>query len=331
MTTFERGQAQAPQNQNSNNAPHTPENIQHGDRKSLWPKVVTTVGGIALAIGLPYGGIRLYTTNVNNAIEKAGGGDKANSAEPFPGTGVDNNPGRIEAHESVTLDSATPDQFDSDEYFTDEQRTEWANEQLQAPSTDPEYPNMTVEQAAYQRLQAKLASEGRPALGPLVAPSLDNSANEANVLESVAYAAAYYTSDPSRGEKILAAGIDNGHEKIAAMRTHLRGQFSLSDNDRLDTSFKVTFTPNDAAKTQEAGHGIEMASPYSVDRPIGSITPENGTPTRVVYLRDSRDQSEKSEEKQIFTGGRWIAASSIVPSETDRWIPPTNLVDILAK
>ncbi len=190
---------------------------------------------------------------------------------------------------------------------------------------------MTVEQAAYNRLQSKLANQGRPQLGPLVEPSIENSANESNVLEIVAQAAAFYIGDPIAGEKILAAATDNNSDIIAKMRSGVIERYNLSEAERLDTSFQVTFTPNDAAKSQEAGHSIEMVSPYSTEAPIGNIIPEANTPTRVAYQRDSRNTGERFEELQTFKGGRWIASESILPSETNKWIEPTNLVDIMIK
>ena len=306
------------------------------DAKKGWGRYVAigAAGITALGVGgwvFGFGKTHGEMTALNSEL----GADKLTSAAPFPGTNpTDVNPGRIESTitpETVTLDDASADQFYDDKYFTDEQRAEWANEQLQAPSTDPEYPNMSVEQAAYQRLQAKLAREGRPALGPLVAPSLENTANEASVLQIVAFAAGYYDSDSNKGEKIIAAGMDNSHEMSESMRTDVRNKHLLSDSDRLDGSLEVTFTPNDAEKTQLAGHNVEMASPYSTDSLIGNIAPVNGAPTRVVYLRDSQESSQKTEEVQAFIGGRWTACESILPSEVGRWIPPKDLVDILVK
>lgn len=313
MTTFERGQAQAPQDKNSNNIPLTHEGVKSGDKKSPWPKVaIAAVGGIALTVVVPYGVIKAYTTHVNNALEKTGGGDKTNSAEPFPGTGVDNNPGKIEAPESVTLDNATTEEFRSDEYFTDPERVAWAWDKLEQPTSEPGYEGMTRLQAA----NAKLMKDN-PDARKTVEPSLEMSGDEilANS-DSISYLAATTTelSDNDRA-KVLAASRDNSDPALDAVTanvlerdtTNIRAisvvDISAENNLPVESRiFKHTVLNNGF---DPRGVDTKVINAHLYGKPVGSDDGSkqkyyqfiDGKPIQIQQV-DSRDKTKRASNPQ---------------------------------
>ncbi|MFZ2545329.1 MAG: hypothetical protein WAW80_05105 [Candidatus Saccharimonadales bacterium] len=274
------------------------------------------IGGAAYGIGY------LGAKGQLDAVRGASGSDRYTSSSEIPGS-------HGEYGGELNIDNATPSEFFSDAYFTDEERVQWADEQLNAPSQDPQYPNMTAEQATYQRILYNLAQQDRPEelIGKLVEPSITNTANEANIIQMVAYAAGVFENDSDKGEKMIAAGIDNGHPRVDDIRDDTRRAHLSSDAERLRYNLGFSFVPGDAMQSEKAGHKVEMASPYSTDRPIGSIVPQNGIPTRVALIVTNGDPDD-SEEIQTFIGGRWTANDNILETN-GRWIPHNDLVDIL--
>lgn len=230
---------------------------------------------------------------------------------------------------NVTLENATPDQFWSDT-FTDTERVQYADKLLHE-KIDPQYHDMTLEQASYKRLQAKLTALGRPELSSLVTPSKSNTANEALVQLSVADAAAVYVDDSNTGEKILAAVTDDSNPGLETQRETVRTKHQLSPEERLDTDFATSFVGPDAAASAAAGHSVEQATPIVSDgNRLGNIVTEASVPTRVATVVDSQNMEHVSEDVQTFVGGRWVTRDVIGPNAST-WIPPKTLVNIKAK
>jgi hypothetical protein len=234
---------------------------------------------------------------------------------------------------SYDIDASTPDQFWSGA-FTDEQRVEWAVDQLHMPSADPDHLGMTVEDAAYQRLQSKLNELGRPQLNDLVDASKDNTPNEANVQNIVGVAAAYYVDGPDtvktadHAEKMLAASMDDDSTLLAQTRANVREEhLSKTLAERLNDDFETTYVAPDAASVA-AGERKEQATAISENgAPIGNYIPEPGVPTRIALVHDSQ-RPEISENVQKYEGGRWVNGRIIWPSDASVWIPPKQVVNI---
>ena len=282
----------------------------------LWVITAAVVAAVLVGVVAAYGLGHLGTKESGDAMQNAGDDAASHS------TG---------AGDVLSLNDASPEDFYNDGLFSDIDRVAWANRQLQSSSADSTYPAVTVEEAAYERLQDQLAVEGRPPLGPLVSPSIQNTANEANILRAVAIAAAYYEEDRHRREKLLAAAFDNQHERSSEMRASLRNSHPLSAAGRLRTGFESTFTPSDPERLRTSGRHLEMATPYSKNRRLGTVVPIDGLPTRVVFLRDSRQPDHEVEEIQVYVGGRWTAHGTILPTATARWIPPDLLAGMLPR
>ncbi len=73
---------------------------------------------------------------------------------------------------NLNADNASPDEFFSDRYFTDEERVKWAYEQLNQPSVDPKYEGMTILEASHAELvQMYNEPDGYEYIRELVDPS----------------------------------------------------------------------------------------------------------------------------------------------------------------
>ncbi|WP_179474169.1 tetratricopeptide repeat protein [Mycolicibacterium vinylchloridicum] len=223
----------------------------------------------------------------------------------------------------LTLDAATPSQFDADSNFTDAERQQWAVEQLQAPSRDPDYPNMTVLEAAHQRLNANLKKNNRMPLeeltgSQLVEPALSNTANESNLLRTLVVAAAAYAKDLPTAKKMLAAAYDNVilDNPHAYVMKSFGKTFTLSRTERRQQDVQVTFTSQDISKI--TGQMVEFATP---------VDPTAATPSRITLQMDTQDLSGRplTEEQESFINNRWVITSPAVTSSDAGWIEPTKL------
>lgn len=120
---------------------------------------------------------------------------------------------------SISIDAATPDQFYSDTYFTDEQRVDWAWNKINQPSHEAGYEGMTLLQAAHKKLADSV--NNKPQYGnveflhELVAPSEGMSGDQVLAyISTLSYLAATADLPDSDRAKILAASSDNSSPNL---------------------------------------------------------------------------------------------------------------------
>jgi hypothetical protein len=229
----------------------------------------------------------------------------------------------------MTADNASSVDFYNDNYFTDAERVEWANEQLQKDANDPEYPGLTVEQAAYEHIKNTMMEESGVPLEPLVTPSESNTPNEVGIQHLTVQAASSYEMNADKAKKLLAAAFDNDSPDYASYveDDEQYRQSNPTQADLYDTTIAYAYTPFDP--NQEGL--VPRATGISSDAPLGSIAPINNQPTRIVMKTVSQTQNHTpdSEEVQTFVDGkRWIAETKITPNDTNLWIPPENLISL---
>lgn len=302
-----------------------PPRVSSKDRKKAHP----LAKGIAIgAIGAAAAGFGGYTMHQQFAA--------ADRTEQ--GTSYDMG---VENQQQPNIDTATPDQFFNDEYFTDIERVQWADQQLDTPSNDPEYPGATVAGAAFSRLKDYLMeNNGVPINSMLTESSESNTPNEANVQILSAVAAAVYELDENRAEKLLAGAFDNNSELMSAMRNNihdLREEYRQQYGGEITQEFlhnqniAYSFTPYDpdiAAAT--GGDLVPQATGISTNAPIGNIYPVNGEPTRVVMMTVSQTENKPPDYEmvQAIVGDRWIGRDFITPNDVNLWIPPSQLAQM---
>ena len=226
------------------------------------------------------------------------------------------------------LNTASPSDFYSDALYTDQDRINWVEGQLQAKSTDPEYPNRTVLQAAHDRLNHNLSAKGRMSIeeltgvsDPLATPSLNDSANQINAHQEVIIAAAVYEQDSDKAEKMLAGAFDNTN--VNNVRNGIRKDHQRPDSERLGFDMQIIFTPDDANVLQSTGKAVELISGFV----------DNNPPTRISYQTDSQESNNTPDyESQVsFINGHWVETAVINkyghPNGTpvSSWIEPSNL------
>lgn len=227
---------------------------------------------------------------------------------------------------SSELNTASPSDFYSDALYTDQDRINWAEGQLQAKSTDPEYPNGTVLQAAHDRLNHNLSVKGRMSIeeltgvsSPLATPSLSDSANQINAHREVIIASAVYEQDSDKAEKILAAAFDNTN--VDNVRNGVRKDHQHSDSERLRLDTQISFTPADANVLQSTGKVVELISGFIEENP----------PTRVLYQTDSQQIQPDLEEQVSWINNRWIETAVINRNKPSNgkplisWVEPSDL------
>ncbi len=301
----------------------TPER-SNNKKIPTWAKV--TAGGLAI------------TAAIGGGLAAKANFDSADRAEA--GYSLSDEPSHESRPDGLTADTATLEQFTSDEYFTDAERVAWADEQLNAPSTDPEYPNMTVEQAAYKRINANLYKSNGLQLGKefsaLVEPSVNNTPAEVDTQIYVDTAAAMFEPNLDKAKKMLAAVADNNSEFYKNI-SHDMEKFRAknpSSEDFYGQTLAYYYTPWDENSTELIPQATGVSD--SADHPLGTISPVDNTPTRVSMQRASQDvvraKNPDFEVVRSFVDGkRWIERESIDRNDVGRWIPPEQLITIQVK
>jgi|GEM_PF-4405551 len=123
--------------------------------------------------------------------------------------GKKSNSNEQQERRNITAEQATPSEFFSDQYFTDEERVNWAYGKLNMPS--PNNPNVTLLEAAHIELSAKYNQPGGyQYVRELVSPSEHMTGDQIETLMSC-IAHVLLTSDLSEEErvKMVAAEHDN--------------------------------------------------------------------------------------------------------------------------
>jgi hypothetical protein len=242
----------------------------------------------------------------------------------------------VKPPEGVTAENASSIDFYNETYFTDADRIAWADEQLDAPGTDPKYPGKSVREAAYERVKAELKDGSTIDIKPLVSPSKSNTANEADIQMVTVEAAAMYELNLEKGKKMLAAAMRQDTDFYASI---------VEDFDKLHatnptqdelyiSTIEYAFTPADGATLNSTGKIVDMASDTSTSALIGSVQPFNHEPTRVVYKQASQtnDNTPNFEEVQVFIANKnWVAIKRITQNDVGKWIPPATLITLPKK
>ncbi|WP_425005786.1 hypothetical protein [Mycolicibacterium sp. S3B2] len=142
-----------------------------------------------------------------DAIEDAAGDEQTSITT----TDVGKNSQSLEAPKDI--DDAAPSDFYKDVYFTDEERVNWAYDQLDQPSQEPGYEGMSVLEAAHQKLVEFYNKPGNwEYVKELVEPSENMTGDQIYTLQSSIYFAAVNSELPENDRiKMLAAAIDNSN------------------------------------------------------------------------------------------------------------------------
>lgn len=232
---------------------------------------------------------------------------------------------------TITLDNATAEQFYRGGLFTTAQRVDWADSQLRSPSTDTRYPNMTVEQAAYQRVKDSSVVP----IGDLAEPSVSNTAGEIAAQNLTVRAAALYEIGlGGRGldwaEKVLAATEDRSTDLRVTSATENLERISKgtpSQSDLYQRSVAYNYTPFDPNKAEN----VPQWTALTTEGPIGSsIFPENGEPTRVSLRVHSRTSDEIPDYEVVLafvSNKRWIERERMGPHDL-YFIEPSRLAGL---
>lgn len=309
-----------------------PENVNgfSGDKKEMnpWVKVgIASVAVIATAVvgsaGLAYYNAKQFADGSKKMLD----GGAGVSAPVVSGQ---------EGVEKPTLDSATVEQFYDDNNFTDEQRVGWADSQLNSPSTDPEYPDMTVEQAAYRRINANFRNRLGSEFSGLVKPSVNNSPAEVDTQIYVDTAAALFEPNLNKAKKMFAAVADNGSTMYDSLVTSTMMYREKNPGKLYDQTESYHYTPWDSGPHTPADKLAPQATGISSSSPLGPIHPIDNTPTRIAMQHTSQDNDRASqpdfEVVRAFVGGkRWIEREIIRLGDSGKWIPPEELVTIQPK
>lgn len=302
------------------------------DKKKGWVKPVAVGATILTVASIGYT-LLSRTNSEPDSLKSGADSDRSTSAPESSG----GNQG-IDAQERPTLDSATPEQFYDDNYFTDAERVAWTDKQLNSPSTNPNYPDMTAEQAAYEQINANLFKSNGLQLGKqfsgLTKPSIDNTPQEVDTQQYVGLAAVMFEPDLDKAEKMLAGIDDNGSESNRNMMDDIVKfrNTKPSAEEFYGQTLALYYTPWDKNSNPLKPQATGISS--SSSRPLGNIYPVDGVPTRVVMQRVSQDADRPNSPdfEVVYTfvdNKRWTQQETIRPSDVSKWIPPEQLVNIL--
>jgi hypothetical protein len=230
---------------------------------------------------------------------------------------------------SMTADNASSADFYNDSYFGDTERIDWANDQLQKNADDPDYPGLTAEQAAYQHVKTQLKRDSAVDLGPLVAPSQSNDANEADIQMLVVEAAALYEVDLDKAKKMVAASMRQDTAFYTSFVEDLEDiHRAVPTKQQLITmTIGFAFTNTNYNASNEL---VPVSTATTTAGALGNIRAFGGHPTRVAYMTETQVSNHVSsfEEVQAFMANRWIAVQKIESTEAGLWIPPSDLIGL---
>jgi hypothetical protein len=228
----------------------------------------------------------------------------------------------------VTTGNATAEQFYRGGLFTTDQRVDWADSQLRSPSTDTQYPNMTVEKAAYQRVKASSVVP----IGDLAEPSVSNTAGEIATQNLTVRAAALYEiglggKGLDWAEKLLAATEDRSTDLRVPSATENLERISKGTPSQSDL-YQRNVAYNDTPVSTEL---VPQWTALTTEGPIGSsIFPENGEPTRVSLRVHSRTSDEIPDYEVVLafvSNKRWIERERMGPHDL-YFIEPSRLAGL---
>jgi hypothetical protein len=291
--------------------PSGPFPIISPEKRKASKKAIAIGAGLLVSAGVTFGVVEALTPSENDKSTSIDSG-----SEPI-----------IERPAGMTADNASSVDFYNDNYFTDAERVEWANEQLNAPSA--ENPDLTVEQAAYEHIKTTMMERSGVPLQPLVNPSPSNTPNEVGIQQMAIQGAAMYEMDFNKAKKLLAATFDNNslfYESFVDDVTKIR-QSNPTQAELYNETIAYTYTPFDP--NQEGL--VPQATGVSSEAPLGTIQPVNNEPTRVVMKTVSQklvDLPDFEEVQTFVDGKRWVAEEKISPSDTSSWIQPENLINL---
>lgn len=176
----------------------------------------------------------------------------------------------------MTLDNATSADFYK--YFSQEERVNWANDQLNAPSEDPEMTGMTVLEAEWQELKTKYPD----LMVELVAPSESMNTNQIGArLVSIANIIADQESIDLK-LKLLTAYADSSNKYLfdAWMETLRSG-----DNLGLGPSWVATGPTNIAQESPVFREDVLVNGydPNNIPSRIANIGDDQGNSYQIIY------------------------------------------------
>lgn len=278
-----------------------------GSGKRLLGYIATGVSLTAITAGIVHAvdsGVNVGRDLINS--------DKSNSAAPSPGMDIDRNPGLIETRQDVTLDNASIDQFYSDEYFTDEERVNWAWDKLQQPSTDPRYEGMSILRAKFAELQEKYNEPNYKYIQDYVEPSEGMAGDEILSLQTIIHtiAAESDLSDTERA-KILAAALDNSDP----LRTAAVGNALTRDVVHLNGIYRVNQSPD----------GTKWESPVFRDATLSNGYNAKGIPSKIISSMNVMGNSNSEagndfQEIYRFINNVPVRVDFYSAKDTTKWV-----------
>ncbi|GEM_PF-6114197 len=200
------------------------------DKKKGWVKPVAIGATILTALGV--GGYALFgrSSSESDSPKGGAGSDRSTSAPELAGSNPD-----VAKKEKPTLDNSTPEEFRSDEDFTDPERVAWAWDKLNQPTSEPGYEGMTRLAAANTKLM-----KANPLADGIIEPSLSMTGDQILGNEQSIYYLAAITGELSDNDrvKVLAAAIDNSNPVFDTVAHNVleKDLYNLGAVSQVDTS-----------------------------------------------------------------------------------------------
>lgn len=314
-----RYEDRAPQNPNRQNAAYAnPYNAPQWHAGMMSPvaqqkrssgnrnKIIIAIAAIAGVVAVGAAAYKGLESGVEKAIGPLGGGDK-NSSVPGSGPGAPDPDSPN--HYAPRIDVATPDAFYSDEYFTDEQRVEWAWNKLQQPSTDPRYSGLTILQAKHAEIKDKYP---RYFTEDLVEPSENMTGDEILALQTTIHTLAAESTELSDMDraKILAAALDNSTvDRVRGVERAL-----ARDVDQMNGIYRVS----------QSG-GVKWESPVFRHYKPGNGYDPAGYPSKILSNMNVSGDSHSAKGNDFqaiyrFINNIPIRVDSYSAKDTHKWV-----------
>lgn len=285
--------------QNQNYAPAQAPNVlaQPEQKNRNIFKTVMIGGAAVVATGVAAGviGLGLHLNKVDDAIDSTpnDGADRNSSAPVVAGH---------EIKGTLSLDQATPIEFFDDANFTDQERVDWAWNQLDQPTKEAGYEGMTRIQAANAKLR-----ERNPFATELVEPSIDMPTDNVLMNESSVYFLAATTrelSDDDRS-KILAAVLDNSSESFHIVERNIleRNLENISGIEEVDTS---------------SINNLPVESPIFRHTVLNNGFDPKGIDTKVVNVHLKNTTEGKKQKYYQFIDGKPIQIQQIDSTDASK-------------
>lgn len=285
-------------------------------RKFLTPK--RAIAGLLIGAGVVGGAAGGYNLLSNDEAKGTATSQGQEGIEDYPG---DSN-FTVERPAGMTAETATPDEFFSDQYFTDEERINWAYTKLNE-ANDLERPGMTVLEAAYDNLKRRHSDDGNSDgsyrgyqyVRDLVSPSEGMTGNEILTLHSVINEAATASNLPEDVRiKLLAATVDNSQHNLATLVENVKER----DSQNMSGLREVVTNP---------ANNLPVESPLFHYGVLNNGFDPAGIPTKVMNTMSTTDEAGSLRQLYFqFVDGKPILVKSVdSTNKTERASNPQNI------